>query len=210
MKLNELTGIKNLQKLSNIDDENMIYNENLSASIIKFMHSNKFKLLGVGLKSVVFENNKSCIKIFYKDYAYEAYIKFIKNIPNEYKKFVPKVLSVRSYPPNPIIKFVKIEKLTHLEIAPFPDFKYLMPLIKQKLNKNNKELSDNVISHQDLFSIINLEKSNEDFLSLFPIEFINFIIYLYNKPNNRRRNFDLHNRNIMMRGNEFVVTDPWV
>jgi hypothetical protein len=191
MKINELTGIKNYPKV-----------KTKSYYTFKNMLKDKgFVFLNDGLNGITFMGKNSVLKIFRPDQGYERFISLVKNIPSEYKPFAPKITSIRKYPPNPEIKFIKIEKLTEFNLNDDKNFSDIFSTYGEYLTNDTFE------NYDELFTKIT-DDEDQLFLKRFPIEFINFIIYLYNSKDRYR--FDLHNDNIMMRGTTPVVIDPYI
>lgn len=199
MKLNELTGLKNKDSFNDSHD--------LKNDIKNALLKNGFKYLKSGIYGMTFMGKSSVLKVFFNDPAYEYYIKTLKDTPNKYKQFIPKVTNIRKYPPNPTIKFVVLEKLVNSHIYSSVNFKYIF---KEYNNILNKEFNN----HDELLSLFSdVRMSNVDknilngFFNIFSIDFIKFVVYLYN--NKDQYNFDLHNDNIMSKGNTYVIIDPY-
>jgi hypothetical protein len=194
MKINELTGIKNYPKA------------NFIHSLENFLIFRGFIKIGSGFNSVAFLGKTSVLKIFQQDKSYENYITLLKLTPNEYKVYTPKITAVRNYPPNPEIKFIKIEKLEKFKsnISNSKTFKEIFKLYNIP-NKKYKTLNalKNDIKNDEHYNLNDIK-----FLKQFPIEFINFVIWLYYNKNDKNY-WDLHNNNIMLRGNTPVVIDPY-
>jgi hypothetical protein len=197
MKLNELTGIKNYPKLPKSKEDTIGDDRKLYDKIRELLKEKRFKYISEGAYGITFKGKNSVLKVFKNDTAYEHYVSLLKSIPNEYKQFVPKLTSVRSYPQNPDIKFVKIELLKETNLHKI-HFNQLSKLFYQKEKFKNKE---------ELFNL-GFTKEEENFLNLFPIDFINFVVWL--NQNKKDHYFDLTNKNIMARNNTPVVIDPFV
>lgn len=200
MKLNELTGIKSYPY---IDKYSL-----LMPDFIKYIENNGFKYLNKGISGIVFLGKHSVLKIFQSDKAYENYVRMIKQIPKEYKDYIPRITSVRSYPPNPEIKFVKIEKLGEVNYNNFPITFWLYFFEKYSI-RNIKYKSYNDLFNDMFDNTTHKHTDVKKIVKKVPLEFINFIIWLYyNKLENDA--WDLHSGNIMMRGNTPVVIDPYI
>jgi hypothetical protein len=197
MKLNELTGIKNYPKLPKSKEDTIGDDRKLYDKIRELLKEKGFKYISEGAYGITFKGKNSVLKVFKNDAAYEHYVSLLKIIPNEYKQFVPKLTSVRNYPKNPDIKFVKIELLKEINL-PKIHFNQISKLFYQKEKFKNKE---------ELFNL-GFTKEEENFLNLFPIDFINFVVWL--NQNKKDHYFDLTNKNIMARNNTPVVIDPFV
>lgn len=194
MRIFELTGIKNFPDIK--------YNEYIK----KFVTSLGFKLIGEGENAQCFLGKTSVLKIFKNDKAYENYIKLLKSIPIEYKMYTPKITSIRNYPPNPEIKFIKLEKLEKFQsnTSNSKTFKQIFKLYNIP-NKKYKSLNvlNNAIKDDKSYNLNDIK-----YLKQFPIEFINFIVWLYHNKKEKDI-WDLHDNNIMMRGDIPVVIDPY-
>jgi hypothetical protein len=184
MKLNELTGIKKFPKFDNesliLDFNTTTYNYNINKEIHNFMLNLGFSFISSGTHAIVYKGKNSVLKIFTNDPAYENWVQFVKSIPTEYKKHVPNITSIRTYPQNPDIKFIKIELLTPLSNDEFKFSQYCK-------ESNNKEELKKYSSY----------KNNTIFYE--------FIKLLQNNSNTN----DLGYQNIMSRNGILVVTDPW-
>jgi hypothetical protein len=184
MKLNELTGIKKYPKF---DEEDLIldynlntYNYNINQKIDNFMKNLGFSFISNGTHAIVYKGKNSVIKIFSHDKPYEDWIKFVKLCPKKYKKYVPNVTSIKTYPNNKNLKFIKIELLSRLNDD---EFEFLRHCIRS----NNTEELKNFSSY----------KNNTTFY-----EFIKLL------QRNSKTN-DLGAENVMSRNGVLVVIDPW-
>jgi hypothetical protein len=200
MKINELTGIKNIK----IKDKFELKN---------YLIGLGFQYLNNGGFSYTFKGKNAVLKIFEDDKGYEQYIKFIKNVPNNFIKFIPKVSSVKTLPYNPNIKFIKLEFLTETEDTKYDDIAYYTSLFLNYIPKNinNFEGINTKQKIKNIFEKINdhdLIKFSDDYNKYIDFSLFEFLFYLKQKTH-KKIDLDLGPNNIMMRGNQFVVTDPW-
>jgi hypothetical protein len=194
MNLNELTGIKNIKPTTYF-------------GLMDYLSSLGFKYLGSGGYGYTFKGKNAVLKVFQQDTAYEEYIKFIKNIPNQYKNFAPKVSSVNSLPNNKDIKFIKLEYLEELNNENSEIVFYTNYFLNDLYKETNKFEDIN-----SLEKIKNYYKNNtntfikySDYIDFYLLEFLYFL--KSKTPLNIM--WDINDSNIMMRENHFVITDPW-
>jgi hypothetical protein len=216
-KIVELTGIKNAPKLAQLKKIRIINDDNFYEELKKNLRDFGFNFIGEGAFAITFKGKNSVLKVFANDPAYEAYIDFIKSIPNEYKKFVPKITSVRSYPPNPIIKFVKMPCYNNFYNKYFSKIVFINNFINKLIEKkiNIKKIHFNVFS--DLQKLSSIEKlynisDTNDIIDSDDLELINFMFYMAGKiPDNRKYKNDMHPGNFMIdpTNNQLILTDPW-
>jgi hypothetical protein len=195
MKINELTGIKK------VFDNPMEYVESLG-----------FKHIRSGDYGSTFMGSKNVLKIFSDDSAYEKYISLYKNLPNQFRKFMPKNNGVKVWPADPKYKVIKLEKLDPLPngmITRFQHsgfkmyFEYNTPEIIKTINQSN--------NFKDFIEKIKLTDSYYDSLwivyDFIGFEMLQFIAWLYQHIDFFK--FDLHSGNFMLRGEQLVLIDPW-
>lgn len=202
MRLYELTGIKNINVKSTKKDINL------------FMHSKGFRKIGNGAFSQVYLGNNSVIKIFVNDSNYEQYINTIKNIPDEFKQFVPNISSIRSLPNNNKIKFVILEKLTAMPPRIHNIWGNFRIFHNDYINDIKRILNTEDINNiQDLMNILIdipgvIYVMNTTVLEFLGLDFIRFLVWLNDhKPSDSVN--DTHKNNIMMRNSTPVLIDPW-
>lgn len=199
MQLNELTGIKNIK----VEKQN----------IREFLESLGFEYLNSGGFASTYKGKNSVLRIFEDDKGYEQYVNFIKSVPSKFKQFVPKVTSVKAYPYNTDVKFIKIELLEEPENTPYEDIisytAEFLAFIPKQINDFNQ--INNLNKIENIFKTF--EKKYLDFFNDYKkyIDFslLEFLFYL-KKQTPKYIYWDIGPGNIMMRGKQFVVTDPWV
>jgi hypothetical protein len=219
MKLTELTGIKN----KNVPDE--ILNQKINKDvqfgyITALLQQNNFEKIGSGAYATIYKSKNSVLKVFTNDPAYEAYINFIKLIPVEYKKFVPKVTSVREFPQNKNIKFVKLPFYENLNMKQAIMINFINTVIhdmflnKEKyypnmINYNFKDIDEfmSTIEECGFFIRNNFQTTN---LTDFTLEFFEFINFIRDAVPKRFYN-DMHYGNFMYDEitKNIILTDPW-
>jgi hypothetical protein len=196
MKLNELTGIKNIHKSY--------------SDLLKYIKELGFKFIGKGAYGRTYQGKNSVLKIFKNDLAYEKYVKFTKTIPDQYKKFVPKITSVRRYPYDYKIKFVKIELLNKLDNDQKNIVNYTNEIFISIFNVNKNYIFENINTEQKIISLISKnQKILKRFLEIkdfIDFEFLIFLFYLKSKFKDRA--WDINESNVMSRNIQLVVTDP--
>ncbi len=193
MKLNELTGIKNIK----FDKEH----------IKDYLDLLGFEYLDSGCYASTYKGKNAVLKVFTDDPAYEAYINFIKSIPTEYKKFTPKVTSVREFPQNKDIKFIKLEFLEELnnensEIVFYTNY-FLNDLYKETNKFEDIDTLEKIKNYYK--NNTNTFEQYSDYIDFYLLEFL----YFLKSKTSSNIIWDINDSNIMMRGNQLVVTDPW-
>lgn len=217
MKLNELTGIKNLPKLPELKKHRIGADLEFKRHIKSLLKNAGFTYINEGAFGLTFKGKNSVLKVFANDPAYEEYIKFSKSLPHEFKSFAPKITSVRYYPQNPNIKFVKMPIYYKVLSNNFNKivtvFKLIASIGKRKnlkFNnfKNSEELKEFILNNFDLTEKVTNYISN---LTDKEIILFNFIVYMSNKnPNEEKFLDDINSENIMQdkQGN-YILIDPW-
>lgn len=217
MKLNELTGIKSFPKIS---DQNRV--DTLS-SIKNLIESLGFEYLNKGKYAVTFKGKNAVLKIFYNDPAYEAYVNFIKFIPSEYKKFVPKINSVKTYPNNEKIKFVKLPYYETLDMKQVIQVNFTIRVI-QDMSWNPDKYYPDMINYKfpnidefmftleecGFFIRTNDMKFSSKDLKDYDLHFFEFMKFIRNSVPKGFWN-DQHSGNFMFdeKINTIILTDPW-
>jgi hypothetical protein len=222
MKLTELTGIKN----KNVPDEILNQKTNKDVQfgyITALLQQNNFEKIGSGAYATTYKSKNSVLKVFSDDPAYEGYIDFIKSIPTEYKRFVPKVTSVREFPQNKNIKFIKLPYYERLKF----EQKYQLGIITNIISDITYN-SDSYPDNFHKFKIVNVDDFvskleeygffNREIYSREEIEenlfksLYNFIMFIRNNnPNPENFRNDMHFNNFMYdpKSRNIILTDPW-
>ena len=202
MKLLELTGIKN-QSDKEITD--------IVINLIK----KKYKLLGVGMCGVAFDNPKKpneVIKFWFNDPGYEHFLKVAKSINSRHVIKVIKQGSITlNLDTSPIIiKYARLEKLT-------PFIHHGKP---EKIDNINLEFFTHILN---LTLQLPVDEFIEGFyfkfnsiygkfeqpkLSKETINFMNIAKQIHDKLH-EYETWDLHAENIMKRGTTLVIIDPY-
>lgn len=210
MKLNELIGIKNLPKPSN----NMVVDKTtleVNQEIDNFLKSSGFRYLSSGRYGSTYTNGKYVLKVFSHDASYEAWLSFIKTIPAKYQDFVPRIKVSKNYPPEPQIKFVVMELLKPMDSGQTRIFQSNMELVYLYYYLLEQKPKDSSISKSQLQDLIS--RSAFGYYNRFIVDFdpdlFDFLLWLKTQTAELKLKSDLHDKNIMIRGNQFVVTDPW-
>lgn len=203
MVLKELTGIKNRLDSS------------MEELIIKGIQKN-YKLIGNGSFGMVFDNpikSNEVIKIWVNDPGYEAFLEYAMKHPtdNLIKVFKLGKLNLKFKKKNVTLKYARIEKLTKKQL--FNRFGN---------DKNGFELNDAIYFLEEYGlktkSITDLIKAANKFFNptnikdeLLPDDLIQFLIICFNlhKAIGKGFELDIVQRNIMTRGNTFVIVDPY-
>ena len=196
MKLKELTGYKNLPAHKAItdldtakgDDGDTTYNSDKMKTVEDKLAELNWHSVGSGMYATVFSNPTKpyVLKIFQEDYGYESYINIIhKNkgnphVPVLYGKGMP----VKITPKVSAIRMEKLQPITEKAIASYlaPDYEY--------------NFSATI---EDIFSEENEEYLMTNFPDLYKLE---------KQIARSNANWDMHEGNVMLRGNVMVIIDP--
>ena len=171
--LNELQGYK---RFNNHDLETLL-------------RQNNFTYIRNGRNCLVALGKNAAFKFYYDDDAYNHFLNLLETAPTEFKSFLPKLYSVKTFQH---WKAVKLEKLKPLSDN---DAEILESIFYYKLNHNKpfeyyKELDN-------LYAVIS-NKNNF-------VKFINWIIQNVNKYW-----LDMHGGNFMVNlRNELILIDPY-
>lgn len=214
MLIRELKGLKTIPKLKTdsviVKDKNYTVNSEIN----NYLKSLGFKHLKSGGYGVTYLSKMAVLKVFSDDDGYEHWIKFIKSVPGEFKKYVPIVSNVRSLPNNPSIKFVKIEKLEELSDDYYEQFEAtysLLHLIDYIRITNYQDIDDKYQLKEKIQQLGKDFYYYYNYLDIADIDFLKFLVYTESARNKFGKNSDLGPSNVMLRNNnQFVVTDPWV
>jgi hypothetical protein len=201
MKLLELTGIKNLSDKEITD-------------IITELIKKKYKLLGVGMCGVAFDNPKKpneVIKFWFNDPGYEHFLIFAQSIKSPHIIKVIKRGSITLNLDTPIIiKYARLEKLT-------PFIHHGKP---EKIDNINLESFTHILNltlHLPVDEFIEgfyfkfnsiYGKFEQPKLSKETINFMHVVKQIHDKLH-EFETWDLHAENRMKRGNTLVITDPY-
>ena len=196
MLLNELTGIKNQSDKS------------LNDLIIDFIAKN-YKKIGIGSFAAVFENPKKpneVIKFWVNDPAYEEYISFALKHPSKHflKVYKTGKLTLNLNDKTLKLKYAKIEKLDRTEM--FDEFSSGIKLSEVLHFIESIDLNILKLPH-----ILDLATNEFNKNGKLPDDVSEFIINVYSlhKALGDKHNFDLDTRNVLKRGNNFVISDPY-
>lgn len=196
MLLTELTGIKNQSDKS------------LNDLIIDFIAKN-YKKIGIGSFGAVFENPKKpneVIKFWTSDPAYEEYINFALKHPSKHflKVYKTGELTLNLNDQKIKLKYAKIEKLNRTEM--FDDFSSGIELSEVLYFIESIDLEILKLPH--ILELASKEFSKNGNL---PDDVSEFIINVYSlhKALGNKHNFDIDSRNVLKRGKEFVIADPY-
>lgn len=198
MKINEL----NLNGYKHIMNNDWKIPKNLK----KWLLENNFERIGRGMFSSVYASNTENFVVKVNDgYIDESYINFVDFCQKNNSPHLPKIGKIKKYN-NFYIIF--IEKLTPLQdffgmdtTATLKFFNYCIDIIdsnndldfkKDKIIENFKERTTEELSENILKQIIE----------------ISILMAKFKKELPDRERLDLHDGNIMLRGNILVVIDP--
>ena len=212
MKLYELTGVKAHHEKS-FDELDAMFGGKGST----------FKPLGGGLFAKVYGHDSGVVyKFWAKDTAYEKYVEYcLKNQSNPFiPKFSSKIKTLTVFFKRPAsfpdkIKYVKMEKLAPYrnQYLPGTDSPYYSVLKLLVSEVENDESFETVVSDITRFSkkgsIASVRKSYENLLEEQPLKLIKELFdTLVDIHKHVGKLNDLHNENIMMRGDQLVILDP--
>ena len=196
MLLTELTGIKNQSDKS------------LNDLIIDFIAKN-YKKIGIGSFGATFDNPKKpneVIKFWIKDPAYEEYINFALKHPSKHflKVYKTGELILNLNDQKIKLKYTKIEKLDRTEM--FDSFSSGIELSEVLYFIESVDLDILKLPH-----ILDLATNEFNKNGKLPDDVSEFIINVYSlhKALGDKHNFDLDTRNVLKRGNDFVIADPY-
>ena len=212
MILTELTGIKNFS-----DDKNLI------ELFQKYIEESGYDLLGSGQTGVVLKHpeKNEVIKFWYMDEAYEDFIEYASTHNNKHlvkilskpKKITLTTKNKDNKQTKKKIKYVRLELLkpftpsTKLFGISFAKFNMLLVFMAGKQHKNTFNYTvTNVIEDPDTYDLLQLDMKNIDIEGLR--DFIKVYVNCMNAMKSDNIWADLHNENIMMRGNVPVIVDP--
>lgn len=210
MILSELTGIKNFS-----DDKTLI------ELFQKFIEESKYDLLGSGQTGVVLKrpDKNEVIKFWYMDEAYDDFIEYASTHKNKHLIKVltkPKTVTLTTKNKEGVqtkkkIKYVRLELLKpytpsiKLFGISFAEFNMLLAFMAGKQHKNTFNYTvTSVIEDPDTYDILQLDRKNIEGLR----DFIKVYVDCMNAMKSDNIWADLHNENIMMRGNVPVIVDP--
>lgn len=210
MILTELTGIKNFS-----DDKTLI------ELFQKFIEESKYDLLGSGQTGVVLKrpDKNEVIKFWYMDEAYDDFIEYASTHKNKHLIKVltkPKTVTLTTKNKEGVqtkkkIKYVRLELLkpytpsTKLFGISFAKFNMLLAFMAGKQHKNTFNYTvTSVIEDPDTYDLLQLDRKNIEGLR----DFIKVYVDCMNAMKSDNIWADLHNENIMMRGNVPVIVDP--
>lgn len=196
MLLNELTGIKNQSDKS------------LNDLVIDFIAKN-YKKIGIGSFAAVFDNPKKpneVIKFWVNDPAYEEYISFALKHPSKHflKVYKTGKLTLNLNDGKIKLKYAKIEKLNRTEM--FDEFSSGIELSEVLYFIESVDLDILKLPH-----ILELATKEFNKNGNLPDDVSEFIINAYSlhKALGDKHNFDIDTRNVLKRGNDFVIADPY-
>ena len=212
MILTELTGIKNFS-----DDKNLI------ELFQKYIEESGYDLLGSGQTGVVLKHpeKNEVIKFWYMDEAYEDFIEYASTHNNKHLVKIlskPKKITITTKNKNGVqtkkkINYVRLELLKPLTPSiklfgiSFSKFNMLLTFMAGQQHKNTFNYTvTNVLNDDDTYELLHLNKKNIDIEGLR--DFINVYVACMNAMKTDNIWADLHNENIMMRGNVPVIVDP--
>ena len=186
MKLNELKGIKDDLVYQLLRDSDTLYEFSQS------LRQNGFdgeKLIGAGYYAMVFArpSDQYVLKIFENDPGYLHFLKFVKNSSSNIH--LPKIKG-RPIRLNKRFTMIRIERLEHANDSQL-DYNYV---IKQYSRELRRDI---------------LDSDNRYILKAEYPELLDTIDTLYQSIKNTNINLDLHEENVLYRGNIPVITDPF-
>ncbi len=148
----------------------------------KLMEKHGFKLLGSGKYASVFGNPKYqyVLKVFMKDSAYLKWVSFVQ--ANKENPYVPKIRG-KVLKITPIIYAIRLEKL-----SPYSEMPSLSP------KTTGPQFMRDYRKWQDDKNFKSSDKNIQDILDHFTIN---------------KALLDLHSENMMMRGDQLVIVDPY-
>ena len=212
MILTELTGIKNFS-----DDKNLI------ELFQKYIEESGYDLLGSGQTGVVLKHpeKNEVIKFWYMDEAYEDFIEYASTHNNKHLVKIlskPKKITITTKNKNGVqtkkkINYVRLELLKpyartiNLFGISFAKFNLLLTFMAGQQHKNTFNYTvTSVIENPETYKILELDKKKIDIEGLR--DFIKVYVACMNAMKTDNIWADLHNENIMMRGNIPVIVDP--
>ena len=186
MKLNELKGVKNDVVYQLLRESNTLYD------FLQSLRQHGFdeeKLIGSGYYAMVFSRpaDQFVLKIFENDPGYLHFLKFIKNSPSNIH--LPKIKG-RPIRLNKRFTMIRIERLSTANESQ-RDYNYV-------IKKYSRELEYEI-----------LDSDNRYILKAEYPALLDTIDTLYQSIKNTNINLDLHEENVLYRGNIPVITDPF-
>lgn len=212
MILTELTGIKNFS-----DDKTLI------ELFQKFIEESKYDLLGSGQTGVVLKrpDKNEVIKFWYMDEAYDDFIEYASTHNNKHLVKIlskPKKITITTKNKNGVqtkkkINYVRLELLKpysrsiNLFGISFAKFNLLLTFMAGQQHKNTFNYTvTSVIENPETYRILEIDREKIDIEGLR--DFIKVYVACMNAMKTDNIWADLHNENIMMRGNVPVIVDP--
>jgi hypothetical protein len=212
MLLNELLGVKRLQHMSRFD-------------LLNYLAGTSFKPIGHGASATVMTDGTDVYKFWVQDRAYDAFVQYVSK--NQSNPWLPKLKSpVKTLPAFHLrhskmpdrIKWVKLEKLT--PIVTRADGHYMFKFSNDEsvealslinffidLQDNSKSRIDNELARlisKQMFIETKLEQASPElYLLAKTAADIGRIVEAQHGTTN-----DFYSGNMMMRGNQLVITDP--
>ncbi len=159
-----------------------------------FLKKQKVKLLGFGMFASVYQHPTipdMVAKLYDDDEAYDRYVEWC--LSNQQNPFVPKIYSVHDYPE---FKIVFMEKLKECDQSKFE--------LWMKSEFVLDDLTPGFISAKVLARTL----QNRTFTDEKDARFLAVLDFVQQQILINDYELDLHSGNVMMRGKEFVITDP--
>lgn len=183
----ELTGVKKF------------YNSPLEELIVAFVEQGRYEKLGNGFFAYVFKNSKKneAIKFWVDDQAFEKYLTYIEN--NKNNPICPKIFSK-----------TKTISSFHKRIPGFPKkIKYIRMEVLEPLN-TYESYKINQFDWDAIVKKIKLGKPVSKIFNDAGIESMAITICdVLTQTNQDLEDLDISSSNIMKRGNQLVLTDPF-
>ena len=212
MILSELTGIKNIS-----NDQSLIQ------LFQRYIEETGYDLLGAGQTGIVLKHpeKNEVIKFWYMDEAYEDFIEYASTHNNKHLVKIlskPKKITITTKNKNGVqtkkkINYVRLELLKPFTPSmklfgiSFAKFNMLLVFMAGQQHKNTFNYTvTNVIEDPDTYDFLQLDMKNIDIEGLR--DFIKVYVDCMNAMKSDNIWADLHNENIMMRGNIPVIVDP--
>jgi hypothetical protein len=210
--LTELTGIKNFSN-----------EQNLIQLFQKYIEETGYDLLGSGQTGVVLKHpeKNEVIKFWYMDEAYEDFIEYASTHNNKHLVKIlskPKKITITTKNKNGVqtkkkINYVRLELLKpysrsiNLFGISFAKFNLLLAFMAGQQHKNTfNYIVSSVIENPETYRILEIDREKIDIEGLR--DFIKVYVACMNAMKTDNIWADLHNENIMMRGNIPVIVDP--